>query len=62
MLGRQLQPLEISKWKWENLICDLLVGLPKTKKNKDDLGGSRPTHRNNSFHSSYVDNEYATIS
>ena len=35
--GGQLQPLYIPKWKWENLACDFVVGLPKTKKNNDAI-------------------------
>ena len=31
----QLQPLNIPKWKWDNVTCDFVVGLPKTKKNND---------------------------
>ena len=33
--GGQLQPLEIPMWKWEDLTCDFVVGLPKSKKNYD---------------------------
>ena len=33
--GGQLQPLEIPMWKWEDLTCDFVVGLPKSKKNHD---------------------------
>ena len=35
--GGQLQPLEVPKWKWENLTCDFVVGLPKTKKEYDAI-------------------------
>ena len=33
----KLQPLEVPKWKWENITCDFVVGLPKTKKNHDAI-------------------------
>ena len=33
--GGQLQPLEIPMWKWEDLTCDFVVGLPKSKRNHD---------------------------
>lgn len=33
--GGHLQPPEIPKWKWEDISCDFIVGLPKTKKNHD---------------------------
>ena len=35
--GGQLQPLDIPKWKWENITCDFVVGLPKTKRNNDAI-------------------------
>ena len=35
--GGQLQPLDIPKWKWENLACDFVVELPKSKRNNDAI-------------------------
>lgn len=36
-LGEQIQPLESPKLKWEDITCDFVVGLPKTKKNHDAI-------------------------
>ena len=35
--GGMLQPLEILKWKWENISMDFVGGLPKTKGGKDTI-------------------------
>ena len=29
---RLLQPLGILEWKWENIVMDLILGLPRTRK------------------------------
>ena len=36
--GGQLQPLEIPMWKLEDLTCDFVVGLPKSKKTMMQCG------------------------
>lgn len=36
-LGGQLQPIEVPSWKCEDIICDFMVGLPKTKKGHDAI-------------------------
>jgi len=35
--GGQLQPLEISKWKWEHIAMDFVVGLPRTPSGKNAI-------------------------
>ena len=35
--GGQLQPLEIPSWKWEDITCDFVVGLPRTRKGNDAI-------------------------
>lgn len=47
-LGGQLQPLGIAKWKWVNLTCDVVGGLPKIEKNNDAIWeGGWPTQKCN---------------
>ena len=35
--GGQLQPLEIPSWKWDDITCDFVVGLPRTRKGNDAI-------------------------
>ena len=33
----KLQPIEIPKWKWENIIIDFVIGLPRTSEGFDAI-------------------------
>jgi hypothetical protein len=32
-----LQPLQVSKWKWEEIVMDFIVGLPRTQSGYDSI-------------------------
>ncbi|KAL5555385.1 hypothetical protein UlMin_037621 [Ulmus minor] len=35
--GRELQPIEVPEWKWEQIAMDFIVGLPKTRNGYDSI-------------------------
>jgi IS30 family transposase len=36
-IARELQPLSIPAWKWDDISIDFIVGLPKTSKGLDSI-------------------------
>ena len=35
MLARLLQPLEVAEWKWEHIMMDFVIHLPRTSRKHD---------------------------
>jgi hypothetical protein len=35
--ARLLQPLQVPKWKWEEIVMDFIVGLPRTQSGYDSI-------------------------